>query len=498
MEERLTDEIRIQEAGAGGSKNLLVNYISLLGGTVIAKGLALLTVLMLTRYLGVQDFGRYSLIFSFWALMNTLVDFGSAQILGRDIARDPARMRKSVETAIYLRLLCCVIFLPLGYFLAHSLAVDTRLYWLVVLGIFTGFEAYYDIYFSATMQLDKNAKARYFASIGNLVLVALAIILHWPFIVIILLGMLNPLVKLVYDRRFAGRMSWKLHGPDWPRIGRMARDGWPLWLAGIQFIILARIDTFMLQVLTPSGGGEWELGIYSAAYRFSEVMSLLIGALSPSLLPLLVANMDKPERIRFLAGTSTRLVLAVVMVMSLFVFWYAHWIVRLYGPGYGPSAACMKILIWSQALVAVNGLVYQLLVIYNVQGRKPVIISGAAMTLVNIGLNFWLIPILRAEGASLATVITEFLIALSMLWFLRRYTPLRLGLDVLVMEGLALLACVPAWLLAMQGGVLSLLAGLIAMLAMVGLVLALRLLTLKDLRTLAAERISSQDTQISR
>lgn len=458
-------------------KSLLVNYFSLLSGTVSAKALSLVTVLMLTRYLGVEDFGRYSLVFSFWALLNTLVDFGGGQILVRDIARHPDNPRPSIESFIYLRLLGCLIFLPFGYLLAEPLGINGGLALISFLGIFVGFEVIYDIYFSATMQLDQNAKARFFSSILNVILMSAAILLKLPLIAIILIALLNPLVKLIWDYRYA-RFQPRIGSPDWSHVKRMAIDGWPLWLAGVQYIILARVDTFLLQVL--SQNGEYNLGIYAAAFRFTEVMALLINALCPAILPLLVRHMHTPERIGFLASTGTRLIMSVVIAISLFIFWVSPWIVRIYGPEYGEAARCMQILIWSQALVAVNSICYQLMVVYNMQGRRWAILSGTLVTLLNVGLNFWLIPLLQAEGASWATLATELAMALLTLGLLRAYTPVRLHRDVLVMGILTALSCVPGLLLGNMA---------VSIFVFILLVFAFRVLTVKDIRVLAHERL---------
>ena len=459
--------------------NFLFNYASLLSGTMLAKALALLTVLMLTRYLSVEDFGRYSLVFAYWALLNTLVDVGGSQILGRELAQTPARARSLIESAVYLRLLGCLLLMPLGFWFGRFLGLDNELALIAWLGIFTGFEALYDVYFSATMQLDKNAKSRFWASVGNVVLMAIAVLLHWPLAVIVLLAMLNPLLKLVFDYRFSS-FRLCLQAPDWMLVRQLAMDGWPLWLAGLQYILLSRLDTFLLQVLLPNG--EHELGIYAAAFRFSEVMALLVSTLCPALLPLLVRAAGEPERLRFLAGTSTRLILAVVMMISLFIFWAAPWIASVYGAGYEASAVCMRVLIWSQALVAVNMVCYQMLIVYNVQGRRLVIVTGMFMTMLNIGLNYWLIPKYQALGASWATVLTEMAIVCSMLFFLRKYTPLHMGRDVLGMQLLALVCLLPGVVWGPVGGALG-------MVLFLGLVFLFRLLTPADLLTLAQQRL---------
>ncbi len=474
-----TQRAQAAEPAQTRGKNLLVNYISLLGGSVGAKAMSLLTVLMLTRALGVADFGRYSLVFSYWALLNTLVDLGVTQILGREIAKNPASARPGIEAAVYLRLLGCAVFLPLGFLLAGPLNLDLSLALAVGYGILVGFEAFYDAYFSATMQLDRNARARLLSSALGVILMGAGVLLKAPLGVIVLIGLSQPLLKFVFDFRYAP-FQLRLHPPQAERIRQFARDGWPLWLLGIQYILLARIDTFMLQVLSPTG--NYDLGLYSAAFRFSEIMALLINALCPAMLPLLVANMHAPERIRFLASSGLRLILVVLMAMSLFIFWYAPWIVRLYGPGYEAAAESMRILIWSQMLVAVNSLCYQLLVVYNVQGRWPLILSSLFATALNIGLNALWIPSLRAVGASWATVVTELAIVVMMLGFIARYTPLRLFRDVVLIELLAGLACLPILPLGDRFGLLS-------VLLFVGLVFAFRLMTPETIRRLALERL---------
>jgi O-antigen/teichoic acid export membrane protein len=463
------------------SKNLLVNYVSLLGGTVLAKGLGLVTVLLLTRVLGVEDFGRYSLAFAYWALLNTLVDLGGSHIVGREIAKTPEQPRTAMESMIYLRLIGSVLFLPVGVMLGQLLGLSNPLIIATYAGLFAGFEACYDLYFSASMQLDKAAKARFIASIANVLLIGAAVVLRLNLFWIVTIAMLNPLVKLVLDYRYSP-FKLALHAPDWQSIKAIFLDGWPLWLAGIQYLILTRVDTMLLQVLSPTG--QHDLGIYSAAFRVSEVMVLFVNSLCPALLPLLVQRSQEHERIRFISRTGIRILMTVLMAMSLLIFWYAPWIAHMYGPGYAESADCIRILIWSQAFVAVNAVCYYLLLVYNVQGKRPVIIANVLMMLLNVGLNWLLIPLLKAEGASWATVITECALLVMMVGFVRLYTPLRLGRDILLVEGLALASS----LLAMQFGLWS---GIVSAALFVGMIFGLGLLKPSQIKALALERIGA-------
>lgn len=460
--------------------SLWVNYASLLGGTIFTKGLAFVTVIFLTRYLGVNEFGVYSLVFSYWALLNTLVDFGVSGVLGREIAHVPKNPRPSLESAIYIRLLGCLVFLPLGFVAAGWVGLSPMLAGLVILGILVGSEAFYEVYFSATMQLHHNAQARVWASVIQALLTGLAIWQRWPLWSILLISLLNPAVKLLLDRYYGGAFRWTLNPPNWLHIRTMMRDSWPLWFAGLQYIVLARVDTVMLQMLSPTGAHD--LGIYAAAFRFSEVMALLINALCPALLPLLVAHRHQAEALRFLTETGLRLILTALIVLSILLFSYAPWIVKLYGPGYEPAVLCMRILIGSQALVAVNVLCYQLLLIYNAQGRRPVLLGGTLMMCLNIALNLWWIPSFHAEGASWATLITELATVLLMLWFVRCYTPLRLAKDWLYLEFLMALSSFP---MIVWGD----LYGIVSVILFIALVFIFRLLTPSRLQRLAQARL---------
>ena len=144
-------------------KGLAANVGSLLVGTTGSKALALVSVLLLSRYLGVEDFGRYSLVFSFFALLNTLVDLGVTTLLSREIVRNIDAPRKSIETAVYLRLLGCVVFIPPALLLAPKIGLGFDLALVAAVGLFFAFESFYDAWFSAVMRLDGAAKSRFIA-----------------------------------------------------------------------------------------------------------------------------------------------------------------------------------------------------------------------------------------------------------------------------------------------------------------------------------------------
>lgn len=468
------------------SGNLLSNFTSLLFGSVGAKGLAMVTVIILSRYLGVEGFGRYSLVFGFWALLNTLVDLGGGAVLGRDIARDPEHPRESIEAVFYVRLLGCVLFLGPAWWLAQYLGIEPTLTFLIFYGIFIGFEAFYDAYFSATMQLAVTARARILSSLTVLLLVGLTVYLRLDLFWVVLFTMSQHLIKLMLDYGLSGGFALRLHAPDKERIIAVLRDSWPLWAMGLGYIVLARVDTLMLVALLPETG-DTELGLYSAAFRVSEMLALLSSAIAPAILPLLVEAAKQPEtepgRIRFLAGIGSRAVSFALIGASLLMFWLAPRIVSLlYGADYTGAIPCLRILVWSQVLVAINTFCYQILLVYNAHGRWPMIASSVLVIGVNIGLNLLMIPEMAAIGASVATVLAEAMGTIALVSLVARYTPVQLVGDLALVMLPALIAGFFMWLAGPVWGVLS-----VAVYAVV--ILNTRVLPWRKLRALARERL---------
>ena len=153
--------------------------------------------------------------------------------------------------------------------------------------------------------------------------------------------------------------------------------------------------------------------------------------------------MNEPDKIQFITSTGMRTIMFLLSMATLILFWYAPGIIELlYGINFAPSAECLQILIWGQVLVALNTLGYQLLMVYNVQGKRPVMISTLSMVIINIVLNLFLIPLYQHIGACWSTLLTEIAMTITTVYFLYKYTPIKLGKDLALMSGLTLISCI--------------------------------------------------------
>src|SRR5438552_4412504 len=70
--------------------------------------IATLFVLLLARYLGPEDFGRYSTALAYAALCIVFVDMGTNSILTREIARHPENRIAIADSSHFLKIVASV------------------------------------------------------------------------------------------------------------------------------------------------------------------------------------------------------------------------------------------------------------------------------------------------------------------------------------------------------------------------------------------------------
>ena len=165
-----------------------------------------------------------------------------------------------------------------------------------------------------------------------------------------------------------------------------------------------RIDTIMLGVIA----SESEVGLYSVAFNLMEgtffIPTIVMAAIFPGL------SQAKHFTAYFRKG---------VLLLSLFgiaggsaVFLLAEWIIHLFfAAEFQSSAEILQILAFAIPLVFWGYLMTQSLVALDHNRIFLGITAGGV--LLNVLLNFWLIPKHGAYGAAVATVITEALIPFS-------------------------------------------------------------------------------------
>ena len=189
--------------------------------------------------------------------------------------------------------------------------------------------------------------------------------------------------------------------PDREGLRRLIQEGFPLALTALSWIVYFKIDVLMIGNLLD----RTQSGYYEVAYKILELTFLIPNVIMSVYFRELVLKQGTAEAIRtFWKGAFFLLVpsLAVLLMSQLIV---PHAVDLFLRPDQKIVASVFSILAWSIPVCYLGHLTTQMLV---VQGRRKtylaIMLSGA---LINVLLNYYLIPEFLMDGAAYATLITE-------------------------------------------------------------------------------------------
>ncbi|MCI8795732.1 MAG: flippase [Dorea sp.] len=194
--------------------------------------------------------------------------------------------------------------------------------------------------------------------------------------------------------------------------------------ATLSVSIYMNMDVVMLGMFC----GDYQVGIYSAAVKVNVVVKNILTSISAVLMPRLIAYLAKGEHKKykelFKQGVSLNLFFSVPSAIGLAIL--SRQIILLFsGRDFLPGVLTGQILAVRLVFSALDNIFYNQVLIPNGREREACIgtIAGAVANLI---LNAVLIPMFQAEGAAVATVISEGVVFFYFVKFTKNIISLRM------------------------------------------------------------------------
>jgi len=191
---------------------------------------------------------------------------------------------------------------------------------------------------------------------------------------------------------------------DWPKVRPLFARSFPLVVNILLGLMIYNSDLIVLRFFKDSTTVGW----YSASYQLISFLINMAWAYSYSLLPALTrASTETGER-RALYHTSLAQTFAVTLPIAVGGAMLSNAIIALvFGAKFEPSGAPLAILIGSIPFMLYKDVA---MVSMIVSGREKAVMRMTAIgVVINLALNFLLIPRLGMAGAALSTLATEVL-----------------------------------------------------------------------------------------
>lgn len=199
-------------------------------------------------------------------------------------------------------------------------------------------------------------------------------------------------------------------------ISKLCKEVWPLAIIFILSALYFRIDLMMLEIMK----GDKAAGIYSAAYKLIEFLSIVPGTICVAALPGLSA--EYCNNIETFKSNSVRSLIFLGISgigAGLFFYLFAKQIILLlYGPLYFESIICLSILSGVIFFIFINGYFAYIAIAMNNEKKMALILFIS--TILNVLFNYYMIPRYSYIGASLSTLFTEILMSLFCVLLLRK------------------------------------------------------------------------------
>jgi O-antigen/teichoic acid export membrane protein len=375
-------------------------------------GVSLFVGIYVIRYLGPEKFGLLSYALGFVMLFGTIASFGLNEILVRDLLQDKTQIKELLSTAFFLKIFG---FLMMGCFIIFALQFtnDDKYTHLMItiisLGIFFQSFNVIDCYFQSQVQ-SKYVVIVQFIQLLITSLIKIFLILNkatliW-FAIVFMID--QALLSILLLSIYRWKKEWfSIFSVKWELVTQLFKDAWPLIFSGMMVSIYMKIDLIMIKEMLDVKA----VGIYAAAVKLCEVLYFLPVVVMSSLFPAIVeARKQNLIVYRKQVYLIYEIMIGATAIVAIITMFLADWIVYiLYGSIYQEAATILKIYIWAFVFVSLGVVSSKYLVAENLEIYA--LYRSVVGAIINITLNWYLIPIYGIKGAAFATLITQIFVA---------------------------------------------------------------------------------------
>ena len=174
----------------------------------------------------------------------------------------------------------------------------------------------------------------------------------------------------------------------------------PMALSAIAYFIMQSIDIIILSIYE----GFDQIAYYSVSVKLAMLTTLALMSVNIVIAPRIaeIYENQKMQKLQMLIKHSTRIIFLISICVLSVLFFFSEEILGLFGQGYVIANNALLFLLAAQFFNAVSGpgAIY-----LNMTGRQKTLNKILVSALIiNISLNFYLIPTLGINGAAIATL----------------------------------------------------------------------------------------------
>jgi len=367
--------------------------------TVYVAGGSMLMTFFLARTFGPEIFGRYSYIITLAALFAILQDGGFRTILFREFTAPSLSLK--TEKLLPRALGHLLMITGMGISVTLLLPVQDKGYLILAVSAFGLGTATNFISSVLKGKGDFNREAWWRVVVRSLTVVGIlsflfliSFQLEWIFI-----GWITGFLLALIFQRSVSLKNILIFKPN----SQVYRSMAALLTIDIATLIYFKIDIVMLRHI---GESINEVGFYAAASRILEGVIFILFPIASVFFRELRLHTNHPEKFVKLTAKLISFTGALCLfIVPLGILFGADIMKLCFGPDYQPGTPVMTWLVFSLFFMIPNIVLTQAALAINRENYYA--LGAVSAALLNITLNYFLIPVYGPRGAAIGTVFTE-------------------------------------------------------------------------------------------
>ncbi len=388
---------------------------------------------------GAEEYGFYFAVLNFSFLFNILLDFGITNFNNKNIAQNNHLLTKYLSNLLGLKLLLFVIYIIItftsAFFIQYS-AEQIRLLYFLAINQFL---------ISMILYLRSNLGGLHLFRTDSIIsvldrtlMIVICAVLLWGNVVrefkieyyiyaqtagYVLTALITFVLVLQRTQKKLLRFHW-----NYPFLLAIIRKSFPFAILVLLMTFYNRIDSVMLERLLPDGARF--SGIYASAYRLLDATNMIAYLFAVLLLPIFARMIKQKDNIEYLVKLAFPLIITPAIIIASGAFFYSDQIMELLYPMHPgetlfdfemrvhESARVFGILMTCFLAISTTYIFGTLLTANgSLWHLNTIALSGM---LLNIALNFILIPKFQATGSAFASLMTQMLVAVFQIIVVKR------------------------------------------------------------------------------
>ncbi|HBT26454.1 MAG TPA: flippase, partial [Pseudothermotoga sp.] len=235
-------------------KTITKNTLALMITSVVSKAFAFITLILLARYLGSENYGKLAFAMALTSFFTVIIDFGLSSLIVREVARRKEKAGPYLGTFSLFKVpLAIAVFLILGLIAYFSSYDHNTKFLILIFGIYTILLSYSTFFISFFRAFEKMEYETLIRSVEKILLLALTVVFIY-----LNRGLLNFAIPYLTSSVIAAVLAFffVLRKISTPKVlfnkkflMNTLKEALPFALTSIFVVIYFKTDTVMLSLM---------------------------------------------------------------------------------------------------------------------------------------------------------------------------------------------------------------------------------------------------------